>query len=170
MRADKNKSLKYQRGVTLVELLLYMGLFSGFLVLLSGLFISILDVQQESVDTARIEQDSQYLFSRLQYDLLRADDVLQPAENGQSDDVLVLLIDDVELVYMLDGSRVSISSASSAFRPLTSPEVTASNLSFQRLGNEEGYPSIRAELTLQSTTQGTSVPETRDLFYTFGTR
>lgn len=157
-------------GVTLIELTIYMGLFMGLLLMLSGLFVSILDIQQESVETARIEQDSQYLFARLQHDIMQAEEVLQPSENGESSEMLVLSTAEGELIYMLDDSRITISTDSANLKILNSPGVITSDLSFQRLGNEDGYPSIRTSLVLESAVANQSQPEKRELVYTFGTR
>ena len=170
MKKSIHNNIINQYGVTLVELLIYMGLFAGFLILLSGLFISILDVQQESVETARLEQDAQFLFSRLQHDIYQADEILQPTVEGERSDVLVLLINEQEQIYMLENSKLFLSSNLSEPEPITNPEVIVSELSFHRLGNEDGFPSIRTTLTLESIIQNRSNPEKRELFFTFGTR
>lgn len=71
-RIIKNLKLKFknsQKGFTIVELLLYMGIFSILLVVLMQLFTSILDVSLESKATSSVEQDGSYILSRLSYDI-----------------------------------------------------------------------------------------------------
>lgn len=172
MSAYKPKSHQqnyFQAGITLIELLIYMGLFSGFMVLLSGLFVSILDVQRESVETARIEEDSQYLFSKLEYDISRAEGVITPAANGASSQTLTLTTPEgYQISYSLENNQLKIASGSSV-QNLTHPEVMVTNLNFYRLGSD-GKPTITTDITLQSSYPEQTNPETRDLNYTFGTR
>ncbi len=171
IRSWKSVRTASQAGVTLVELLIYMGLFMGFLLLLSGLFVSILDVQRESVETARIEEDSQFLFSRLQYDISRAVEITTPAGNGETSQSLTMTSPEgIEINYLLENNQIKIASSSSPVQNLSHPEVAVTQLNFRRLGNVDGFPSIRTEITLQSSYEGQSNPEQRNLIYTFGTR
>lgn len=168
-KISKTNSLACLAGVTLVELLIYIGLFMGFMVLLSGLFVSILQVRQESIETARIEQDSQYLYQRLHHDLNQSLNVIEPAENGAVSSSLVLETTEGEITYFLENNQLMIASELVEAQALSSSEVEVTQLSFLRLGNDEGLPTITAKLTLTSSWPG-SQPETRELVYTFGTR
>jgi hypothetical protein len=157
-------------GITLVELLIYMGLFTGFLVILSGVFVSTLEVQSESSQTARIEQDSQYLFARLQYDVSRADDLISPAVNGETTNSLVIAVTEGELTYFIENGQLKLSLSGGTSEVITSTGITVSLLEFQRLANEDGIPSVRTQIQLNSTALGSFSPETRDLTYTLGLR
>src|SRR3990172_6790072 len=50
-----------RRGFTIIELILYMGMLSILLAVLSQIFVSILNVQLESQSSSSIEQDSRYI-------------------------------------------------------------------------------------------------------------
>jgi hypothetical protein len=167
--SNQPTKLKPQSGVTIVELLVYMGIFMGFLVLLSGMFVSTLDVQQTATDTARIEQDSQYLYSRLQYDINRATAVTTPANDGDTSQTLALTTATGNISYILDNNQLKLVSAAGT-NVLTSPEIMATSVSFQKLGDGGDAKSIRIQLNLQSTKPGVSNPESRQLIYTFGNR
>jgi prepilin-type N-terminal cleavage/methylation domain-containing protein len=71
MKKTKNS----QKGFTLVELLLYMGIFSILLVFLMQLFTMILDVHLESQATSSVEQDGGYILSRFFYDIHNGTDI-----------------------------------------------------------------------------------------------
>ncbi len=161
---------KHQAGVTLIELIIYMGLFMGFFILLSGLFVSILDVQRDTSETAKIEQDSQFLFSRLQYDIGRATTISIPEAPGATSSALVLTTPEGEISYALENEQLKLSLNGSPSASLTSSEVKVTQASFQNLSNENGLPSIRTALTIQSALLDSSQPEIRNLIYTFGTR
>jgi len=67
---------KTQRGLTLVEMLLYMAVFSILLTVLLQIFFSALDVQLESKATSGVDQDGTYIMARLTYDIQRAQAVI----------------------------------------------------------------------------------------------
>ncbi|MDE2025407.1 MAG: prepilin-type N-terminal cleavage/methylation domain-containing protein [Patescibacteria group bacterium] len=64
--------LKNQKGITLVELLLYMGIFSTLLMVLVQLFGSIVSVNLESEANSSVSQDGRYILNRLSYDIRQA--------------------------------------------------------------------------------------------------
>lgn len=156
-------------GFTLVELIVYMGLFMGFLALLSGVLVSTLQSQQQSIETARIEQDSHYLFSRLNYDINRAEELLVPFENGDIQPSLTLSTGEEEISYLLENERLKIVTNTSA-DVLTSPGIAVKQFQVRRLGNEEGFPSIKIRIDLESKYGDREFPESRQLNYTFGLR
>jgi hypothetical protein len=146
-----------------------MGIFMGFLTLLSGLFVSTLDVQKNATETARIEQDSQYLFSRFQYDITRASQVVTPATNGSTTQTLELVTPSGNLTYSVQNNRLSLTTAAGT-ESLTSPEISVTSISFTKLGDDNGASTLRLQINLQSSYPGESAPESRELTYTFGIR
>ena len=140
---------KNTAGLTIVELLLYMGLFMGFIAILSALFVSTLDVQSDSTATSHTDQDSWYVLNRLQYDLYRADSVITPANNGDTSTSLVLDVGGSQVTYSLVNNQLSITE-NSVTEPIVSNQVTTSNLSFQRLGNDGGAATITVQMELQN--------------------
>jgi type II secretory pathway pseudopilin PulG len=159
-----------QRGFTLVELIIYMGLFMGFMFILSGLFVSTLDVQRESIQTATIEQDGHYVFARLQYDVGRATDLVFPANNGDTENSLLLDTPDGQVNYFLEGGQLKVTPGALETQTISSQDVRVTHLEFQRLGNEDGFPTVRMTIRLESDYFGTSNIESRVLTYTFGLR
>lgn len=57
-----------KKGFTLIELLIYMALVVIFLGILTNLFISVIDVKNESTAVSDIEQDGRFILTRLLYD------------------------------------------------------------------------------------------------------
>ncbi len=165
----KKSRLVYQRGDTLVEMLIYMGLFAGFLALLSGLFVSTLDIQQQSLDSAEIEQDSQYLFSRIQYDVSRANAITTPASEGATSSALVLTTPSGKITYAKVNNQLQITDPSGS-SILTSPDIALTTVSFQRLGSSAQSDSLKIQFHLQSINLQNSVPENRDINMTLGIR
>lgn len=146
-----------------------MAIFGGFLILLSGLFVSTLEVQQESIDTARIEQDSHYLLTRLQYDVGQASTVVTPGSNGASSSTLVLNGPSGTQTFFAENEQLKMTMGSET-NVLTSPDIRVTNLQFQRLGSATGNSSITINLTLENVTAATNNVEQRSYTYTVGLR
>lgn len=159
------QKFNYSMGFTIVELLLYMGLFMGFLTILSGLFVSTLDSQTDSTTISHTDQDAWYLMNRFEYDLYRADSVITPANNGDVSDSLVIDVDGSLITYSLVGDSLFITQNSQTDK-IVSGEVTVSNLSFKRLGNESGLATITVEAQLQNSIVG----QIKDFDITIGIR
>ncbi len=138
---------KSQRGFTLLELLIYMGLFSGLLTILSAFFISTLETQSDAATAANLDADSWYLMSRFQHDLYQANSIVSPSSDGETTGTLTLNFEDHQVHYLLSDDKIIIVEDDQS-ASLLSNSITASNLSFTRLGNGEDATSITVEVEL----------------------
>lgn len=151
-------------GFTLVEMLLYMGLLSMFLVVLTGIFFSIIDVQLSSQATSVVQQDGQYLLVKLAADIQRADSITTPLNLGDTSTSLDLVISGVNHNYALNNGRLELTDDMGSYS-MSSDGVSVSQLSFQRLGNVGGINTIKFGFTMDQT--GT---RTRNFQTTIGLR
>lgn len=161
-----------KRGVTLIEMLLYMGIFSIFLVVLTDIFVSILSVRSESEASSTIEKDGRYLLSRLSYDISRADSISNPTAIGQTDNLLRLVIGPVNYTYSTLGSNMTLLD-NQGLNFLNGSETSISNIQFTRIGNTSVVgtkDNIKLQFTLTSKTQRNSGPETKTFTTTIGRR
>jgi type II secretory pathway component PulJ len=123
-----------KRGFTLPELLVYCGLLAILLVVITNVFMSILNLQLETETVSGQAQDGQYILSRLSYDLRRASSVTSPALGGTSASLSVI-IDGVSYQYGLDGNNNLVVAGQGQ---LNSFLTTVSDLSFTHLGTVGG--------------------------------
>lgn len=166
----KNKCLPAGwQGFTIVELLLYMGLLTVFMVIMTRMFTSILDVQLESVATGAVAQDSRYLYERFVYDITRAASIVTPATVGETTNSLTIMIGMVANTYTVSGDAMVLINDAGVNR-LNSSATRIRGLSFHRLGKAEGKNSIRITFTIDSTTQKVSGPETKTVTTTVALR
>jgi len=149
---------KTQNGFTLVELLIFMGLFSVVLLVLTSLFSAIIQQQLETQGVSASEIDTTYLISRLAYDFKRADDVILPENNGDTSVVLTLDIDGEDVTYTLSNSTFQITTGAGT-SALTGVGTQISDVIFTKIGNELGKPTVRAQLTVTSLAQNTTGQE-----------
>lgn len=144
----------FQRGVTLVELLLYMGILSILLTVLTSVFTSVLDVQLESNAASSVEQDGNYILARFAYDIHRAQSINIPAANGITSDSFEIVVDGVSYTYSVDASNNLILTDNLGANNLNNYGTTVSGFSIQRLGNAGGMENtLRINFALTSKTR-----------------
>ncbi|MCX6704387.1 MAG: hypothetical protein NTZ07_02975 [Candidatus Woesebacteria bacterium] len=135
-------------GFTIVELLIYMGLMSIFLVVLMGIFTSALKTKLASESTSGISQDSRYILSKLSYDVNNADSVTSPA----------LGITGTSLQIVASGSVITYATVSGNLTRtvggvstnLNGNDTQLDSISFKNIGNPGGKPTIQVVYTVRS--------------------
>ena len=126
------------QGFTLVELLLYMGIFSILLVALFQLFTSIIDTQIESQSSSSVFLDGQYILNRSRYDIQRAKSIITPSSQGEQGTTTKLSIENTTYTYSLvDGNLALTNDVASTTGQLNSADTTVSNLNFTRLSDTQ---------------------------------
>jgi hypothetical protein len=159
----KSVSWRTQKGVTLVELLLYMGIFTILLTTLTSIFVSALDVQSESQATSSVEQDGNYILARLSYDIHRAQSIAIPATNGTTGNSFRIVIGGINYTYSVDGNDNLILTENTGTYNLNNYNSEVSNFSVRRLGNTGGVEdALEISFTVTSRVRRTSGIETRD--------
>ncbi len=138
-----------QTGFTLVELLVVMGLLSGFMIILTDIATASVDVQNESAATSSVAQDGRYILARLSYDITRATSVTTPGSLGATATSLMLVIGGVNHTYSLNGTNLQLASSLGTYN-VNGSESTVSGFSVQRLGNVGGKDTLRITFTVTS--------------------
>jgi hypothetical protein len=164
-----SQRLKKQRGFTIVEILIYMGLLSIFAITTGEIFLSLLESKVESLATSSIEQDSTYVTNKLAYDVSRASSITTPSSLGGSGSVLSLVIGGVTYTYSLSGTTLQLTS-NAGTEQLTTANTQVTGITFQRLGNASGKDTVRIQMNMQSTAQQNAGKETRVVTATAGRR
>lgn len=168
MKNNQNQASS-RRGFTLVEMLMFLGIFSVLLVMLTGIFTSSLDVQKETEATSNVQQDGAYIISRLIYDIARATSITTPDAIGSQYTTLVLVIGGVTNTYALSGGNLTLSDGSVTDQ-LNGYDTTISNLTFTRYGNVGGKNTIQINFTITSKAQRASGYEIKNFQTTAGLR
>lgn len=163
------KILNLSKGFTIVELLIYMGLLSIFLLVLTDIFTSILEVRTESEAVSSVEQDGRFLLARFSYDINRASSITTPLAVGDISNNLVMVIAGVSYSYNLNSGNLQITNNLGTDN-LNSSESNITNLSFQKLGNTGGKETIKMQFTVNSNTQRNKGYENRTFQTTIGRR
>jgi Tfp pilus assembly protein PilW len=164
-------STKYivQRGFTIVELLIYMGLMSIFLTVLLGIFTAALKTKLASQSTSAISQDSRYILSKLSYDANNADSIASPTL-GVTSDSLQIITSGITSTYAINGGNL-IKTTGGVSANLNGIDTLLDSISFKNIGNPGGKPTIQVVYTVRSKIiiQGGGT-ETQTINTTIGTR
>ncbi len=162
---------KNQKGFTLVELLLFMGIFSILMVALFQLLTSIFDVQFESQSTAGVSQDGRFILNRLSYDIGKAISFTNPDIGSQSS-TLQFSDGTKTLTYSLvNGNLTLASTPSGTVDELNSFNTSVSNVSFLRLADTSNKnDTITASFTITSKVIRRGETESQNFKTTVGIR
>ena len=164
----KNVAYK-KRGFTLVEMVIYMGILSLLLVVFIDLFALLVSKQLETESLSAVQQDSNYLLSRLTYEFGRANNISLPANPGSPSAKLQLLIGSTLYDYYASSSSF-IATSSGSTNQLNSSDTTISNLTFQRLGIGNTKDVIQVKCDITSKVMQQSGYEVTHFSTTLGTR
>jgi len=154
------------KGFTLIECLLYMGIFSILLVVTVQMFGSIFDLQTESEATSSVSQDGRYILNRMAYDLMQAQSVASPNSS-----TLTFLINGASDSYFISGGNLNFTNgAIGATDRLNSSDTTVSNLNFTEVENASGTSTVQIIFTLSSVAVKKSGNEIKTFETAIGTR
>lgn len=164
------KKINNQKGFTIIELLLYMGIFSILMFVLFQLLISIFDVQLESQSTASVSRDGRYILNKLSYDIQKATSITTPAIGGQSQ--TLVFSDSVKIyTYVISNGNLNLTTNPGTTDQLNSFDTTVSNLNFLRLADSVSEnDSVTVSFTLTSKVLRRGGTSSASLQTTIGTR
>lgn len=150
----------------MIELLLYMGIFSLLLVMLTGIFVTSLETQISTQAASSVDHDGRYILSRLTYDMQRSSAIAQPSSpSAQTTSSLRLTINGSPHTYSVTNDTMQVVDATGTIA-LHSGATTISDLTFQRIGSNNTHDTVQVRFTVTGTEQNT--PETRSFQITLG--
>ena len=166
----KVHSTKYTvhiKGVTMVELLIYIGLLTLFLTVLTSLFVSIFKLQLTTQATSSLTQDTRFIITRMGYDIENASSVsVVPPNTLQFNDTSSYSLDDGNLILIIDGVS----------NKLNGLDTTISEIIFQKIGPQPPAPAtpppptIQVKFTINSNVIEESGPRSQIIQTTYGLR
>lgn len=169
-KAEDGKIKVVERGMTLVELVLYMAILSTFLVVLTGMFVTLMDIKLRSDATSSVELDTRFITARLQYDIERADSITTPAVLGSQSDTLGFVVDGTSYTYSVQQGDVILNDGTGTYA-LNSSGSEVRAVRFRRLGNSTaGRNTIQINLTVVGVATASSGIETKSIQTTVGTQ
>ncbi len=143
------------RGVTIVELLIYLGLSTIMLVVLAELFGAILDESTKTQNYSAVQTDGRYILGRLKTQLNNADSVSVPANLGDTSSSLELVIGGQTHRYYVSNEKLYLNNGSGDYL-VSHLDSRITNATFTKTGNSSGKPVILIEFTSSIGVSGTA--------------
>src|SRR3989344_9298034 len=106
--------VKNKKGFTLIEIIIYFTILSAILLILTDLFLRISESSLEGTSKSRVEVEGEYILKRLNFDIRRAQEVIDPLNPGDSSPSLWLRIGGADYKYTRDGSIVNLQVAAAS--------------------------------------------------------
>lgn len=161
--------LSVNKGFTLVELLIYMGLLVIMVVIFTQIFVSILDNQLRSSNTSNVADDGRYIYSRFIYDVNRADSIASPSAFGSSSASMTLSIGGVNNTFTASNGSLLVTTPTSSY-VLNGYGSTVSNLLFTKVGTPSAKGTIRMQFTVTGAINSRGVSDIQNFQTTAGLR
>ncbi len=145
-------SHKQQQGFTLMELLVYISLVAGVLLVATTFAWSIIESRTKSFVVQEVQQNERFIIEKITQAVRGAADVTVPAV-GVTDTGLTLASNDIAkdpVVFSLDTGTLSMSEAGGASVVLHSDSINVTDLQFTNLTTPNGKTSnVRVSITLE---------------------
>lgn len=144
------KNLQPNKGFTLVELLLYVGI-ASIILLITTLFLStLLESRIKNQTVAEVEQQGLQAMQIITQTARNAEAITTPSQGASASsltlDVITALNDPT--IFDLSSGAIRIKEGAAAIIPLTNSRITASALTFQNLSRPTTPGTIRIQFTL----------------------
>ena len=154
---------KTQKGITLVELLIYCALLGSILTILYQFFIQISFQRINQVTQAEIYTNSRLVLFDFGQTIKTASSINQPLF-GQTGNILNL--DSGRIIYTLDPQGRLVKTENGEANFLTDKQVIVEKLSFSHLGPSVAFPTIKISFTLKGKHLTEGGREKRESFQT----
>jgi type II secretory pathway pseudopilin PulG len=140
------------KGMTLIELVIYIGLLILLLSVLSSIFSAIVDVQLNSNSTSSVDQDGTYILAKFNHDVASSSAMLVPATPGSQSATLQLTVNSINYSYSINTNNnlQILNGSTSQTDVLNSYNTSVSGLSFTRIGNGGNSDTVEVSFTVKS--------------------
>lgn len=145
----KSYTLTPQKGFTVIELIIYMGLLMMLILIFSEIFASITDLQLSSRNTSNIADDGRYIYSRFINDVNRATSIIEPSPAGSTSGTLRLIINGDSYSYSVSNGTLSITDPTGTYA-LNGYGTQITGIAFTRIGTGSAS-TVRINFTVNGT-------------------
>ncbi|MBI4094626.1 MAG: prepilin-type N-terminal cleavage/methylation domain-containing protein [Candidatus Liptonbacteria bacterium] len=143
--------IKKRDAFTLIEVLIYIALFSATLFVFVMVFYQLIDSRDQNQLRVEVEEEANFLMKKIEWGLLGADSINEPAPGSTSTVLSVNKFNfpDNPLVFTLAGDDITLSRGAGAPAALNSERITVRKLEFAHVAAFGSRPSA-VSVTLQA--------------------
>lgn len=139
-----------RKAFTLVELLIFLGIFAGTSAAFITILITVTRVQVRQASVADVSEQSQFLLQQVQYYISRSSLVDIPQDTPTSTLRLLtgIAAQDPTYITLASGTVYLQQTATGTLQALTSNKLTVSDLTFTRRANVPAHDAVSVSFTL----------------------
>lgn len=143
-----------RKAFTLIELLIYVAIFSVVIVAFITIFVSIIQIQSKQSASGEVESQSQFLLQQVQYYVEEASLIDMPQDTATTTLTLRMANPNADPTYitLASGTIYLQQGATGTPEALSSNQVAISNLSFTKHSNPPGHDSVSVAMTVSYNT------------------
>ncbi len=144
------KKIPQQKGITLVELLLYIALVSAMLLVISTFLAMLLQSRIKNETIAEVEQQGVQVMQIITQTARNAEDITSPTVGNSGSSLTLDVVDagDDPTIFDLSGGAVRITEGVGSAVDLTNSHITVSGLNFYNLSRSETPGTVRIQFTI----------------------
>jgi len=152
MKVVKNMKLKKQKGFSLIEIILYIGIVSVVLVILVFVFQEMLFLKAKVSNKVQIVDNGQFILNKISYYLQNAESVNEPlpGQSGQRLSLNLIQGSDNPVEFFLENNELKMQKAGQEIQSLTVSNVSLNQLLFTNQGFINQSDIIQIQLNLSN--------------------
>lgn len=160
---------KYNKGATILEIIIYIFLLLSLLLVLMDVFSSLMNLSSESTSNSEVVNDGKFISQRFYYQISQASAINIPANLGDTNTSLSLEVNGTSINYYLSGENIYQNDGTSIER-VNNFGTKIPAFTVTRLGNSGSKPTLKINFTVESTISQSKGRESKNYSVTVGTR
>ena len=151
----KHSNLSPRSGFTLLELIIFAGVFSLTAIVFITILVTVVRVQSRQGAVKEVTEQSHFLLQRIQY-LVEQSSVIEMTTDTPTNTLKLRMASssaDPTYVYLLEGVVFYKETETGIEQPLTTSRVNVSSLTFTKRANTRGHDSVSVSFLMERTTQ-----------------
>ncbi|MFA5051934.1 MAG: hypothetical protein WC544_02620 [Patescibacteria group bacterium] len=148
-----HKFLANQKGLTLIELSIYITLVAGVLVMATSFAWNIINSRTKAFAVQEVEQNGRYVIEKFSQVARQASDITMPSVGASGTTLTVVTKDPLTnpTILSLNGNQLMLTEGAGLPVALTSDAVKVTNLNFSNLSSVNGKSKqARVQFTLET--------------------
>lgn len=146
----KNVKIKNNRGITLIETMVYISLFSILILVLVDIFSLVINEQNYVYSNSQVTQDYNYIFAKLKSDINNSNQIVFPLSVNTLETELIIINDNNTYTYKLQENSLFLYINDVPYK-LNNDSTMIKDLTFRRISYQDN-PGIKIEFKIGSVT------------------
>ena len=166
------KNISRKKGVSLVETIIYLAIFSSLFGIISGLIIYSFDLKDQNALEAKLNEEASFVIHTIIELIENGDEIITPSSGSGTTLVVDVYESNQDTTIALNGATVTIDDGPGQPVNLTSEIISVDSLSFEELNSTTDTEIVKIEMTLSvvNNSRGEDIVISKDFYSSASTR